>query len=177
MNFELFESLSEEEAESLLAGFLETGQKRIEVTASQLGKDGVAVDFAVDSVHPMFEWVLDRLTAVPEDVDESLPVWIRASDSYKRGLFSFDDSSKDLMLAAAYYMGEAFNRYSERLAWSIGSDETMVMNMPVIAGFMHNKQMAPIMVAENLFRRVIGHEAPTSDFQRAVDTWMGFVPE
>jgi hypothetical protein len=176
MDFELFESLSEEEARSLLAGFLETGKRRIELTEPQLRRDGVSVDFTVGSIHPVFEWILERLPIVSEEVDESLPAWIKASDSYKGGFFSFDDSSKDLVLAAAYYMGEAFNRYSERLVWSIGSDKSLVVNMPVITGFLRNKEMALIMVAENLFTRVLADGAPRSDFQRAVDTWMGFVP-
>ncbi len=43
--------------------------------------------------------------------------------------------------------------------------------MPVVVGFQHDLELAPIMVAENLYRRVIGDRSTSQSIATAVDYW------
>ena len=72
-----------------------------------------------------------------------------------KGLYSFDDFSKVLVLRASYYLGECFVRNYNNLSWNIGLTHTAVVNMPVITGFKKKIELAPILVCENLLRRLV----------------------
>jgi hypothetical protein len=52
----------------------------------------------------------------------------------------------------------------------------MKANMPVVAGFKHELELAPILVANNLFSRIISVPKKIGDIQIAIDQWNGYVP-
>lgn len=171
MDFTFFESLSTSEAEQYLQSFLREAGKGFQQTAQELRRDRITSDFSINSISQVFGWILKRINTVPMEPDESLPEWIRQSD----GLFDFDDASKTLVLRAAFYLGESFNRYSDKLYWGTGDTDSAKQNMPVVKGFKREMELSPLLVTENLFSRISNHGAPSSDIEQAVKSWLSYL--
>lgn len=171
MNFEFFEKLSREKAEEYLKHFLAVESAKIGGTLAEARASGLTVDFSLESVAPFLRWMVPKLNVVPGVPDPELPEWIRTTPTYLQNLFEFDEPSKILVLRAAYYLGESFVRNGNGLRWATGNRETVEANMPVVTLFRFGIEMAPIMVAENLLRRVIAEPAKLGDIALAVDHW------
>lgn len=172
MRFDFFESLSHEEAKTFLDRFLEVESVRINEVLEQCSSEGVRATLGVDSVVPFMRWIATKLKTGPVAPDMHLPMWIRKTDSYAQNLFEFDEVSKILTLRAAYFLGESFVKSFRNLHWTIGNSETAEANMPVVAGFQSGLEMAPLLIAENLLRRVIAEPSKQSDIDKAVDFWV-----
>lgn len=175
MRFNFFESLSREEAIAFLDRFLKVEPAHVDEMLRQCLSDGVPCSFGVDSVGPVMRWVAARLKTVSTEPNTQLPEWIRETDSYTRNLFEFDETSKLLTVRVAYFLGESFVRSFRGLHWKTGNLETAEANMPVVAPFQHDLEMAPILIAENLFRRVIAEPSKLLDIDKAVEYWAGQV--
>jgi hypothetical protein len=52
-----------------------------------------------------------------------------------------------------------------------GDIETAEGNMPAVTGFQRDFELAPILIANNLLRRVIAEPKKAGDFQKAVEYW------
>ncbi|HET6889475.1 MAG TPA: hypothetical protein VFH31_00105 [Pyrinomonadaceae bacterium] len=177
MNFQFFDSLNAAEATEFLNTFLDTERKAVEEIISAARSEGVYADLSVASVPEVLKCVVGKLTTVPRLPDETVPSWIRETDSYSRGLFDFDETSTVVILRAAYYLGQSLVNHSERLSWSVGNIETAEKNMPVITGFTFELELAPIMVVENLFRRIIADGAAYDAIDQAMNYWLDKVHE
>lgn len=175
MDFEFFEKLSKSEAEIFLRRFLETESLQIKQTAKQCTADGLRMDYSIASIVPFMKWIFKRLIAIPEGPDPEVPEWIRNTKSYATRLFEFDEPSKTLVLQAAYYLGESFVKSHRSLHWDTGDVDTAEGNMPVVAGFQHELELAPILIAENLLRRVTAEPKKMGDIQKAIESWNGDV--
>ncbi len=175
MRFDFFENLSHDEAKAFLNRFLEIESAYVKEVLAHCSSEGIPADFGIDSVAPFIRWVATRLRTVPTAPDAQLPTWIRETDSYAKNLFEFDEASKILALRAAYFLGESFVRSFRNLHWTIGNSETAEASMPVVAGFQSGLEMAPILIAENLLRRVIAEPSKQSDIDKAVEFWVGKV--
>jgi hypothetical protein len=171
MRFDFFESLSRDEAAAFLERFRTVESVHLDDLLKHCLSEGVYSDFSIDSIAPFMRWIVTKLKTFPKTPDWELPTWIRYTDSYAKNLFEFDDGSKLLTLRAAYYFGESFVKSHRSLVWTIGNPETAEANMPVVAGFRFGLEMAPILIAENLFRRVIAEPLKLSDIDKAVDYW------
>lgn len=90
--------------------------------------------------------------------------------------FDFDEASKSIILAGAYYLGETFVRTFRQLRWATGNTEYLEGNMPVVTLFNHNIEMAPIMVVENMFSRVISGMGEPASIDAAISGRVGDVP-
>ena len=82
-----------------------------------------------------------------------------------------------LVLRASYYFGESFVQHSNKLEWSTGNIETAEQNMPVITGFKYDIEMAPMLIIKNLFMRIVVRDVPTTDIDKAINTWLSYVPD
>ena len=158
MNFGFFEQMSGPEAETYLADLRRLGAEGVASLAEMMGGEVIELDYSLDSVRPFAELVARRAVKVPRSPDESLPGWLR--ESLREGdAYDFDDPSKILVLRFSYYLGEAFVRtWPNGLRWTVGEAGTAEENQPVVAGFMHRLELAPLLVGENLLRDLI--EAP-----------------
>lgn len=170
MDFTFFEQLTKKDAELYLERFLseETGQ--FNKMLSVFKAEHVTIDFSIESIFSVIEWVKLNLKTIPEKKDESLPFWIKESDSYMNGLYSFDEISRILILRTSYYFGECFIRTSKKLSWGIGQLNTAVYNMPVVTGFKKKMELAPMLICENLIRRLVEEDDP-SIINTALDYW------
>lgn len=169
--FEFFEKLSEDEAKAFLQEFLKFGNLSFPEIAKQCALDGIQTDFSIKSIPPFMRWALGKLVTIPKKPDPALPQWIRDTESYQKRLFDFDEPSKDLILRAAYYLGESFVRSHANLQWGIGDPTIAHAKMPVVKGFKKRAELAPILVADNLFARVTAEPHKIGDFDRAVEIW------
>ena len=174
MDFSFFETLTNSEAKLFLSNFLREEEKGFGQMINDMTNEGLSVDFSIASIHPVLTWLTGKLKTFPEQADENLPVWIRETDSYKKGLYSFDATSKITIMRAAYYMGECFVRTHSQLKWAIGEKETMAQNMPVILGFIKKMEFPPILVCENLFRNII-EDGVTDRIKSVVEKWESFI--
>ncbi len=127
------------------------------------------MDYSIASVPDALKWILKDVRIVRVPVPPSEPDWIR--QAHKDGLVEFDEASKYPVLRAAYYLGESFVRAYPALYWTIGDPGYLQKNMPVVARFESGKEMAPIMIVENLSCRIFGRGAPVTDIDRAVGAW------
>lgn len=177
MDYDFFKNLSEIDATKFLNNFLDESKDGFQQTATKLQKDGIVVDYTIDSIIPVYNWVLEQLKTIPLEIDDSLPDWIKQSDDYLQGLFEFNEESAILTLRAAYYLGESFNRSSQELFWTTGDNESALKNMPVVNGFKYNLELAPLLVSENLFKRIIQDNSRLTDIKTALDSWLKNIPE
>ena len=175
MDYEFFEKLSKSEANAYFQLFLETESSKIKATIKKCAADGIKMDFSLKSLPPFIRWVLKRMVTIPLKPDPSAPEWIRSNEVYNKRLFEFDDASNELILEAAYYLGECFMRTHSSLTWDLGDIKTAEGNMPVIAGFEHGLEMAPILVMSNLLRGVTAEPKKIGDIEIMVDSWNKYV--
>ena len=112
-----------------------------------------------------------QLETVPLPEDPAVPIWIRETDSYKSNLLDFADASKPIVLRLAYYLGECFVRGFPGCTWTVGDRKTAEKNMPVVAGFGHRIELAPMLVAENSLLRVLSGNGTPDVLDIAVQTW------
>lgn len=171
MNFEFFEKLSKKEANVFLHRFLEEESSNIEATIKKCAAARIKMDFSVKSLPRFIRWTLKQLATVPLKADPAVPEWIRNNEVYTKHLFEFDVPSKELVLQAAYYLGESFVRSHSSLHWGIGDITTAEANMPVVAGFKYDLEMAPILVTENLLESIIAEPSKAGDVEIMINTW------
>lgn len=174
MDFDFFEKLSSKEAKAYLDNFLkEAGQGFLKMQ-SEIIADGISIGYTMDSLLPVFKWIVARLKTFPENEDESLPIWIRETESYMKGLYSFDEASNIFILRFAYYMGECFVKSYEGLEWSTGKEKMMQQNMPVVTGFKNKMELAVFVVSKNMLMKAI-EDNETDSIETAIRTWSSFV--
>ncbi len=171
MDFEFFEKLASAEANASLERFLALGSANVGDLLAQCAQAGIVCNWTIESVPVFLRWVSTKLTIVRTAPDPEVPEWIRKTDTYVKNLFEFDEPSRILILRAAYYLGETFVRNCEGLHWTVGNTETAVGKMPVVSGFHRGFEMAPILIAENLFGRVATDPAKLGDIDTAIATW------
>lgn len=176
MNFAAFKNLTPEQARGLLNEFLDEESRLGETTFKIASEDGIVCDYSIQSLPEFLRWVFKHLRTVQKGPDPSVSEWIRSTDSYKSGLFDFVDESKNLLVRASYYLGECFIRTYPCLQWSIGNSEFAYANMPVVTGFQHEVELAPLMVLENTCRRIIKKPSRISDIDTMVAKWCENVP-
>jgi hypothetical protein len=166
--------MSPEEAREHLQGFLEAERATMDVMVPASAQVGVKMNYSLETLPSVLKWILSNVTIVRVPVPASEPAWVR--EFHKEGLVDFPEESKYLILRAAFYLGECFVRSNRALSWSVGSTDRVEKNMPVVSGFRHDKEMAPMMVCENVFGAILGDGKPDSAIDTMVDTWTGFMP-
>jgi hypothetical protein len=177
MDFEFFESLSPGEAREHLRVFLEVGGAASESLVRAAAREGVRADFTIESIADVLAWIASQLSTVPGEPTGDIPWWIRGTESYKAGLFDFDEPSRILVLRGSYYLGESFVRsYPRRLSWNTGDRDTITQNMPVVAGFLGRVELAPMMVTENLMRDAAAGAKRKDDIATVIGKWVSLVP-
>lgn len=175
MDFAFFDSLSAEEGADFLDAFLRAEGSAVEKMIESAQRGGVAADFSIETLPSVLEWALNQVKTSPKGVNETLPAWITATEDYRRGLFEFTEESKPLVLRGAYYFGECFVRAFDGLKWGVGDRDTAQRNMPVVTGFGNGIELAPILVTENLFRRILSGDAGADAIDRAVRKWKAYL--
>lgn len=117
MKFSFFEALTEEEAKRYLDDFLEFGENHGIQLLEKTVHFTVDLDFSLQSLSTVLRTLVPVLKTTPRELDLSLPDFIRNTDSYKKNLFDFDETSKPVVLAVAYYLGKTFSKNFEQLSW------------------------------------------------------------
>ena len=171
MKFHIFEAMSDSEAEEYLQGFLAFGKGRgMEVLEEKLSSS-IYLNYTVESLPIVLQGLVPILKTVPRVPDPAVPEFIRNTEDYKLGLFDFDDASNTVLLAVAYYLGETFVRTFPKLKWATGNTDYRECNMPVVTGFRFNKELAPILICENILRGVIKGRRDDTSIDIAIEMW------
>lgn len=171
MDYELFQSMSKVEAGEFLDSFLKLGNQRCVDTLNASTHFTVEIDFSLESLTPVLTSVLATLRTMPKEPDPTLPKFIRESDTYKQNLFEFDECSKPVILAAAYYLGECFVRNYCSLSWGVGNSRFHQCNMPVVKGFRMNQELPVILVTENIFGSIFAGMNDVSSIGATIGAW------
>jgi len=169
MRYDLFEAMSIEEASNVLDEFAHRGPEILK--AERIQYDTVSLSELPEELLKIGL----RLTTVPVAADPSVPEFVRNTDDYKEGLFEFTEDSKRLIVGAAYMLGNCFVREFTKLAWGTGNPEYATGRMPVITGFTSDEELAPLLVANNLFRRLVKNRSLTKIFETCVERWSASV--
>ncbi|HVT29743.1 MAG TPA: hypothetical protein VHE81_17125, partial [Lacipirellulaceae bacterium] len=160
-----FDNLSAKEAQTVLSEFLEDGRANIDIVIAHANRAGVRCDYTIESLEPFLHWARSEMHTLAKNPDVSVPEFIRSTEDYQRGLFDFDDRSKNLLCFSAYYFGECFVRNFAQLRWAAGNIEYAEANMPVVTGFLHDHELAPVWVLNNIFRRIIKQPGRVNDIK------------
>lgn len=170
MKFHIFEAMSKSEAEEYLNEFLAFGKDRgMKVLEENLSSE-TALSYHIESLSIIFKTLIPILKTLPRAPDPNVPEFIRNTEDYEKGLFDFDDASNTIVLAAAYYLGETFVRKFPELKWATGNTDYLQGNMPVVTGFKFRKELAPILISENIFRGGVLGDCDTS-IDTAIEMW------
>jgi hypothetical protein len=171
MDFEFFESLSEGEADAYLKRYLEVEAREIEQTITRARSLEVTVDFTVDSIPEFFTWLRPSVTTRRTEPPPDLPEWIREAQEERHGGFrDFEEESRALVLRASYYLGQSFVESFPRLTWRTGRHDRAEQQQPVVSAFRTDVDLAPLLVAENLFL-LVEDAAFDQRVRTAVSTW------
>jgi len=176
MDFQYFEQITYDEANGYLQNFLSIEEKHADEMLKDASNEGLEIDYSIESLPNILGWLVNKMKTIPTSSDESLPKWIKECDSYLRGLVEFDDTSKIAIIRAAYYTGECFVKSSKKLHWGIGNPETALANMPVVKGFKNDMELAPLLMIENLFMRILCDGADFEQIQTAIQIWESDIP-
>jgi hypothetical protein len=169
MDFQFFEELSREDAETYLQRFLEVEAAEIEETLSEASGDGLRVDFTVPSVAPLLAWLAKRVGTESVAAPDDLPDWITSTRATE--FIEFDRPSRRLVLRASFYLGESFVRSFSNLDWGIGHPEFAHQQQPTIRGFRDGMELPVLFVAENTFLRALDAADAGEEFSQMVDAW------
>ncbi len=176
MDYEFFQSLSHEQGQEFLERYLTLESEGFAELIPAMEANGVVVDFSLASIPGVFGWILEKLHTVKLPPDDDVEWWIRQTDSYENSLVEFDEPSSVFVMRASYYLGESFARQFDCLSWGLGDDETLEGNMPVVRGFLHELELAPIIVTENVMHRTLRHKSGTKEIEEAIEAWLVDVP-
>jgi hypothetical protein len=176
MDFHLLGKISTQQATELLRSFLDEESRLSETTYEIVRSEGIPCDYTVDTLPQFLKWVLSHLTTTPKAPDPTVSEWIRSTVDYQKGLFDFVDESKNLVVRASYYLGECFVRSHPKLRWTTGNPEFAYKNMPVVTGFLHEKELPPLMILDNVFRRIMKDPTRLADIDIMVTSWCKSVP-
>jgi hypothetical protein len=174
MNFPLFDSMTPQNAQEHLNGFIDTESVAIAAMRGAAEQAGIVMDYSLDSLASVLKWIQGAVQIVRVPVPASEPEWIR--EYHKDGLIEFPDESKYLVLRGAYYLGECFIRANKKLHWAVGNPGNIEKNMPVVAGFRSGIAMAPMMVCENTFSAIVGSGEPPFIIDTMIQTWTDLMP-
>jgi hypothetical protein len=174
MNFSFFGSLSIDEARDHLDGFIKTETLAIEAMGMAAIRADVVMDFSIASLPAFFRWILANLEVIRNPVPGTEPDWIR--EFHKDGLIEFTEEANYLILRTAYYLGECFVRTNAGLSWGVGSIDSVEKNMSVVTGFRFAMQMAPMMICENVFGRILGDGKSEATIETMISSWISFMP-
>jgi hypothetical protein len=171
MNFAFFDSLTTADAEDYLRQFLREASCGFGELAEQAKSACLTTAYSIQSIAPLMLWVLPQLQTIQKSEDPTVPAWIRQTKQYRDGLYEFTESARILVLRSAFYLGESFVRTFPQLRWGIGDEDYAEKHMPVVAGFKSKLELAPILVAENLFCRLISDRSTSQSVATAMEHW------
>ena len=175
MNFDLFDRLTPAEAEKFLESFLNMGGRTHHELAREIASEDIVPDFSLKSIVPVLSWLLRKVKITAKKENEVVPDWIRNSEIYRKSLIEFENDSKHFVLYAAFYFGQSMVGQSKLLRWTTGNLETAEKNMPVVTGFKVS-EMAPILIIENLFLRILREPNRVDDIKTAIHLWSERIP-
>jgi hypothetical protein len=69
------------------------------------------------------------------------------------------------------YLGETFVRKFPDLKWATGNTDYLQGNMPVVTGFKFRKELAPILISENIFRGAVSGSSDDVSIDTAIEMW------
>jgi hypothetical protein len=173
--------MSPSEAQEVLRQFLEDGVANVDIVRAHAEAAGVNCDYSLETLPAFLRWSFSQMNTVPREANPKVPEWIRATEDYQKGLFDFDDRSKDLICFTAYYFGECFIRNYPNLRWATGNCDAPKgvvnadANMPVVTGFAHNIEMASMSILENVFARLVAHPERSQDIDIMIDSWCKYI--
>jgi hypothetical protein len=171
MNYKYFELLTKSEADEYLNEFLLFGRERGMELLRKNTHFTIDLDFGIESLPLLVRSLIGVLKTIRQEIDLSLPEFIRNTDSYEKTLFEFDEESKSIVLAVAYYLGETLVRNYSHLSWATGNTKFAQGNMPVVSGFKSKDEMPTIVVAENMFRKIFSGLGKDNSVEISVNTW------
>ncbi len=174
MEFDFFDSLTNEEARTYCARFLKCERTAVEGMEADARVQGLSLDYSLESVPRVLYWLLDGVPANHVPVPLSEPWWVR--QCHKEGILEFEGDARVAILRAAFYLGECFVRAFPTLSWSTGDAESMENTMPVVTGFRHHVEMAPIMVCEVICQRIYERRESLEGLRAMVQAWTSDVP-
>lgn len=168
----LFEAMTEEKAKDYLNEFLAFGRSKGMRILEENLHFTKNLDFRIETLPDILRALIPSLVSVPRDSDLTLPAFIRNTEDYQKGLFDFDKKSNSLILAAAFYLGETFITQFSHLYWDTGNSDFREGNMPVVRPFANDIEMAPILIVENLYRRIVIENSRREDVDKAIKLWI-----
>ncbi len=170
MDYDYFQNMSQDEAQQFLREFLENGQRNLEAWRATAATDGVTLDYSLNTLSKALKWFLKHVHGAHVPLSEDIPVWVR---QVHPGGFEFSEDSAKVIFAAAYYLGECFARLSG-MRWTIGNQEFMECNMPVVAGFQPTDELPPLVVVENMYAAILGDGQSDSRIDTGIEKWKSY---
>ena len=109
----------------------------------------LVADFSLASVPEVLAAIGARVELVDVAPPAEVPGWVQAVlDQNAAGFRDFAESSRPLVLHAAYYLGASFVTSYPVLRWAIGREDRPEVRQPVVTGFGSGDDMPVLAVAE-----------------------------
>ena len=124
MSYNYFEKMDRSQANHFLEEYLQRSEAELGKLKADIEKEGIIVDYSIESIKNLSNWIAKHVFIEKTGKDESLPRWIKNDDIYLKNLFEFDDNSLTLIVVLSFYLGCCFIRNYSVLQWSIGNRDT-----------------------------------------------------
>lgn len=152
MDYAFFEQLSTDEAREYLDRYLKTEAEKVAHLAESLHAEGIEADFSLRALPGVLAWLAGHVEVIAAEPPADTPAWLRDSmDAEHGGFRDFTEDSREWVLRASYFLGEAFVREGTNLTWGIGRRERAEFHQPVVTGFRTDADLPVLTVAENLY--------------------------
>jgi hypothetical protein len=130
---------------------------------------GVEADYSLASIVPFLIWITERVETHEVSPTPDSPEWL-AESIRPEDLVEVGESSRPLVLRAAYYLGESFARNRPHLRWGVGSSDFAHQQQPAVLGFGGGVELPVLLVAENTLLNAIQAEEPRAAIEPVIDT-------
>ena len=98
----------------------------------------------------MLAWIGTRVEVVDVPSPTEVPDWVQAVlDQNGGGFRDLAETSRPLVLHAAYYLGASFVTTYPVLQWDLGREDRPEVRQPVVTGFGSGEDLPVLAVAEN----------------------------
>ena len=170
------DALTQDEARAVLERFLELGRSSFSHVEALTSAEGFTLDFTLASAARLIRAAAKQIKFGFKPLSDDTPQWIRDSPIHREGEVVFDEASCVWILRVGYYLGESFVRTFPVLKWNVGHPDFAFCNMPVVAGFLHKKELPPLVVTENIYVRVLARGKGEDHFGSSIEHWRKSVP-
>jgi len=176
MNYEYFQSMTENEARIFFMSFINEGKNILRQTFPELLYKNGYLECKISEIENVFKKLLTKISLKRITPDNESLKWVMNNSINRNEFYQIAPKSECHFICASYYFGECFVQLSEMLSWGIGIVDSMDKNMPVIRGFKNSLDFPVLDITETVLIELISNRQTYRRLESIVRYWQALIP-